>query len=156
CWNFDSLYPCSAREMMALYNPSNFPHIKVVGYNNGAVHFGQRFPGRTILSTSRCNRLAPCNCHLAKFDGGVTVHQASAALSRAGKELYVLPNYSYVSLGTSFFVPIHGSASECSTMGDSIEKVVLYDPVTDYIFTARRGDTAFQSAIYDLDRHLLL
>ena len=38
------------------------------------------------------------------------------------RELPVLPNYSYVSLGTSYFVPIHGSASKFSTIAETIEK----------------------------------
>jgi hypothetical protein len=155
-WNFDTLQPASTRELLALYNRHNYEHVKVVGYNNGVNHFGQRYPGRTVLSTTGCNRLARINCNLARFDGGVTVHQASAALARAGKELYVLPNYSYVAIGTSFFVPIHGSAGQCSTMGETIEKVVLYDPVIDRIITSRRAEPAFRDAIYDLNRPLLL
>jgi len=155
-WNFDTLYPSSTRELLALYHPHNYRHTKVVGYNNGVVHFGQRYPERTILSTRRCNGLARVNCQLAKFDGGVTVRLATNVLKSAGKELMVLPNFSYVSLGTGFFVPIHGSASDGNTLGDTIEKVVLYDPVADRILAVKRGERAFRDAIYDLDRHLLL
>src|SRR5262245_47152973 len=118
-WNFNTLHPASARELLALYNPYNFRHVKVVGYNNGVVHFGQRHPGKTVVSTVRCNRVARVNGRTARFDAGVTIRQAIDVLNRAGKEFYVLPNYTFVSLGTAFFVPIHGSASEFSTMGDN-------------------------------------
>jgi hypothetical protein len=155
-WNFETVCPSSTRELLAFYNPHNYRHTKVVGYNNGVVHFGQRYPERTVLSTRRCNGMARVNCQLAKFDCGVTVRQAASVLRSAGKELLVLPNFSYVSLGTGFFVPIHGSASNVNTIGDTIEKVVLYDPVADRIIAAKRVDRAFQDAIYDLDRNLLL
>jgi hypothetical protein len=70
--------------------------------------------------------------------------------------LPVLPNYSYVTLGTSFFVPIHGSASQCSTIADTIEKVVLYDPVEDRLVVAHRGDPEFAQYLYNLSAHVLL
>ena len=56
------------------------------------------------------------------------------------QELYVVPNYSYVCLGTSFFVPIHGSAVDYSTVADTICRVVLYDPDSDRIISAARDD----------------
>jgi hypothetical protein len=155
-WNFDTLYPTSAGELLALYNPHNYRHVKIVGYNNGIVHFGQRHPCRTVVSTIRCNRVARVVGRTATFDAGVTIRQAVDVLSRAGKEFYVLPNYSFVSLGTAFFIPIHGSASEFSTLGDTIEKVLLYDPVTDRFITAARGRSAFEEAMYDLGRDVLL
>src|SRR4029077_11255678 len=129
-WHVETIRPRSLAELLAIYNPYNYRHVKVVGYNNGVVHFGQRHPGKTVLSTVGCNRVR-VHQSVALCDAGVTVRQATDALRPRGQELPVLPNYSYVTLGTAFFVPIHGSASQCSTIGDTIEKVVLYDPVRD-------------------------
>jgi hypothetical protein len=155
-WNFDTLHPTSTAELLAVYNKYNHRHVKIVGYNNGVVHFGQQFPDKTVVATVGCSKVARVNCRLATFDSGVTVRQGIDVLGRVGKEFYVVPNYSYVSLGTSFFIPIHGSASEYSTMGDTIEKVLLYDPVQDRFVTARRNDDAFGDYMYDLGRPALL
>jgi hypothetical protein len=155
-WNFDTLYPESTADLLALYNPYNHPHVKIVGYNNGVVHFGHRYPGRTVVSTVRCNRVARVRGETATFDAGVTVRQAVEVLRRYGKEMHVLPNFSYVSLGTSFFVPIHGSASEFSTLGDTIERVILYDPAQDRFLAGKRESAAFRQNVYNLERDLLL
>jgi hypothetical protein len=155
-WNFDTLIPTSTQELLALYNKYNFRYVKIVGYNNGVVHFGHQHPGKTIVSSVRCNQVARVNGCMAKFDGGVTVRQATEVLHRAGKELYVAPNYSFVSMGTSFFVPIHGSASEYSTMGDTIAKVVLYDPIKDRFLVTARGEPAFGHFMYNLGCDVLL
>ncbi len=155
-WNFNTLHPESMEELLSLYNPYSFRHIKIVGYNNGVVHFGQRYPGRTVVSTVRCNRLARVNGRFAKFDGGVTIRQAVDVLHPVGKEFYVVPNYSYVALATSFFIPIHGSASDYATMGETIERVLLYDPVEDRLISARRTDPEFRERLYNLQRDTLL
>jgi hypothetical protein len=155
-WDFDTLLPSSVRELLALYNRYNFRYVKIVGYNNGVVHFGHRHPGKTIVSTIRCNRVAWVNGRMAKLDGGVTVRQATEVLNSAGKEPYVVPNYSFVSMGTSFFVPIHGSASEYSTMGDTIIKVVLYDPAKDRFLVTTRGEPDFGHFMYNLECDILL
>jgi hypothetical protein len=149
CWSFDTLHPVSVRELLALYNPHNARHVKVVGYNTGVVHFGQRHPGKTVVSTTRCNRVARVRGNKATFDAGVTVRQATDVLSRAGKEFYVVPNYSFVTLGTTFFVPIHGSAGEVSTMADTIERVLLYDPAADRFRAAARGSPAFDQHVFN-------
>ena len=154
--NFDTLWPESNRELLALYNPYNTRHVKVVGYNNGVVHFGQRHPDKTVVSTVRCNQFARVRGGVARFDAGVTVHQAAAVLARVGKEFHVVPNYSYVSLGTSFFVPIHGSAGDYSTMADTIVKVLLYDPVEDRFLAATREELTFGHYLYNLGRDVLL
>jgi hypothetical protein len=154
-WHLETVRPRSLAELLALYNPYNYRHVKVVGYNNGVVHFGQRHPGKTVVSTVGCNR-ARIHAREAVVDAGVTVRQATDALRPHGKELPVLPNYSYVSLGTAFFVPIHGSASQCSTIAETIEKVVLYDPVRDRVVVARRGDAEFGSYLYNLSADVLL
>jgi hypothetical protein len=148
-WNFDTLYPPCNRDLLALCNPYNFRHVKVVGYNNGVVHFGQKFPGRTVVSTVRCNRVVRLTGDQVTCDAGVTLRQAIDVVRRAGKQFPVLPNYSYVSVGTAFFVPIHGSASDGSTLGDAIERVLLYDPAGDRFIAAKRGDPAFGQHLYN-------
>jgi len=155
-WHVETLRPGSVQELLALYNPYNYRHVKVVGYNNGVVHFGHRYAGKTVVSTVACGRRARVQGDVAEFDAGVTIRRALDVLGPAGRELYVLPNYSYVSLGTSYFVPIHGSSSKFSTIGDTIEKVVLYDPATDRLVTAERQDPAFGAGMYNLTADLLL
>jgi hypothetical protein len=155
-WNFDTLRPQSMSELLALYNPYNFRHVKVVGYNNGVIHFGQRFPGKTIVSTVHCNRIAWAGAGLLKADCGATIRQARDFLRHECQELFVVPNYSYVCLGTAFFVPIHGSASDCSTVADTITRVVLYDPVGDRLIAAQRQEPAFREHVYNMRTDVLL
>jgi hypothetical protein len=154
--NFTTLRPRSLRELLALYTKYNYHHVKVVGYNNGVVHFGQRFPGRTIVSTVRCNRLTRAGAELLKADCGATIRQARDFLAASNQELYVIPNFSYVSLGTAFFIPIHGSASDFSTVADTIIKVVLYDPVEDRIIVATRDEPDFRERVYDMKSRVVL
>jgi hypothetical protein len=155
-WHFDTLRPGSLRELLALYNPYNHRHVKVVGYNNGVIHFGHRYPGRTVVSTVRCDRLRRAGPDGLKADCGATVRQALDFLAGTGQELYVIPNYSYVCLGTAFFVPIHGSAADFSTVADTITRAVLYDPVADRLIAARRDDPAFRESVYNLKADVLL
>jgi hypothetical protein len=155
-WHIGVLRPRSFRELLTLYNPYNHRHLKIVGYNNGAVHFGQRYPGKTVVSTVGCNRRLRLRGDVADFDAGVTIRQAMDFLGPRGKELPVLPNYSYVSLGTAFFIPIHGSASKFSTIGETIEKVLLYDPAGDRFLSATRHDPAFGHYLYNLGAEALL
>src|SRR5262249_3033084 len=149
-------YPTSTRELLELYNKHSYRRIKIVGYNNGVVHFGHSYPGKTVVSTVRCNRTARVHGGRGTFDAGVTLREAVAVAGAAGKEFHVLPNYSYVSIGTAFFVPIHGSASEYSTLGETIDRVLLYDPVADRLVSARRDDPAFAGYIYNMNRDCLL
>ncbi len=142
--------------MLALYNPYNYRHVKLVGYNNGVVHFGQKFPGRTIVSTVRCDRVTRAGANVLKADCGATIRKARDFLAGSDQELPVVPNYSYVSLGTAFFVPIHGSASDCSTVAETIVKVVLYDPVADRIIVSTRDEPAFREHVYDLTSPVLV
>jgi hypothetical protein len=155
-WHFDTLRPRSLQELLALYNPYNYRHVKVVGYNNGVVHFGHRYPGRTVVSTVHCDRLRRIGPDSLKADCGATVRQALDFLAGTGQELYVVPNYSYVCLGTAFFVPIHGSAADFSTVADTITRVVLYDPASDRLIVAGRNDPAFREAVYNLKADALL
>jgi hypothetical protein len=155
-WNFDTLRPGSLRELLALYNPYNYRNVKVVGYNNGVVHFGQRYPGKTVVSTVGCHRVARAGAGVLKADCGATVRRALDFLAGAGQELPVVPNYSYVCLGTSFFVPIHGSAADFSTIADTIVRVVLYDPVRDRMIAAARHEAAFQDHVFNLAAEVLV
>ncbi|MCS6851012.1 MAG: FAD-binding protein, partial [Gemmataceae bacterium] len=149
-WHFETLRPRSFAELLALCNRYNHAYVKVVGYNNGVVHFGQKFPGRTVVSTVGCRRVVRVGPRRVKADAGATLGQIQRLLADAGLELLVLPNYSYVCVGTAFFIPIHGSASACSTVADSIDKVVLYDPVAERFIVARRGGPAFAEHLYNL------
>jgi hypothetical protein len=151
-----TLRPGSFRELLALYNPYNACHVQVVGYNNGVVHFGQRYPGKTIVSTVGCGRVALVGRGTLKADAGATVRRALDLLGPAGLELPVVPNYSYVCLGTSFFVPIHGSASDFSTLADTIARVVLYDARRDRLVTAACDEPDFRDHVYNRDAGVLL
>jgi hypothetical protein len=155
-WSFDTLRPTTVRDLLVLYNKYNYRHVKIVGYNNGVTHFGQRHPGKTILSTAGCNHGVRLWDDLARFDGGVTVREAMSLLATNNKELHVVPNYSYVSIGTSYFIPIHGSASKYCTLAETIEKVCLYDPIDDQFFVASRQDPTFARYMYNLSTDVLL
>ncbi len=149
-WNFDTLQPRSLRELIALANPFNRRHIKVVGYNNGINHFGQRYPGQTVVSTVRCAGVRRTGPETIAAGAGVTVRKALDYLAASSQEMYVIPNYSYVCLGTAFFVPIHGSAADFSTIADTITEAILYDPASDRILRTRREEPAFRETLYNL------
>jgi hypothetical protein len=157
-WNIDTLRPRSFQELLALYNKHNYRYVKVVGYNNGVNHFGHHYSGQTVVSTVHCNRVRRTGKAFSqlKADCGATIRTALDFLAGAGQELYVIPNYSYVCLGTSFFVPIHGSASDFSTVADTIQRVVLYDPVRDRFIAATRNEPAFRDHLYNLEDEVLL
>ncbi|HYV35716.1 MAG TPA: hypothetical protein VE988_08435 [Gemmataceae bacterium] len=155
-WNFDTLRPRSFGELLALCNPHNIDYVKVVGYNNGIVHFGQRFPGKTVVSTVHCNRIVRAGTDVIKADCGATIRKATDFLAANGQELYVLPNYSYVCLGTAFFVPIHGSASKFSTVAETIVKVLLYDPANDRFLLTTPNEPAFREHVYNLGSKALV
>jgi len=155
-WNFDTLRPNSLQELLTLYNRYNYRHVKVVGYNNGVIHFGQKYPGKTVVSTASCNRIRRAGAHLIKTDCGATIRKALDFLAESGQELPVIPNYSYVCLGTAFFVPIHGSASDFSTVADTITRVILYDPVEDRLIAASRDEPNFHEYVYNLKADIML
>ena len=140
----------SLRDLTALANRFNRRHIQVVGYNNGVRHFGHRYPGRTVVSTVACNRIVRAGSDSIRADCGVTVRQALDFLAKSGQEMYVVPNYSYVCLGTAFFVPIHGSASAFSTIADTIVEGVLFDPDGDRVIRARQDEQAFRDLLFNL------
>jgi len=154
--SYHTLRPESNRELLELYNRFSYRDVKVVGYNNGIVHFGQFQPRRTVLSTVRCNRVHRPRHNRLTCDAGATIRRAADVLAESAREFYVTPNYSYVSVGTPFFVPVHGNASDVSTLGETIERVLLYDPRADRVIVARRGQPAFDASAYDLSRPLVL
>jgi len=155
-WDFDTIVVRSQRELLELYNPYSYQFLKVVGYNNGVVHFGHQHPGKTIISTVGCQRIEFTSENIVKLDNGVLLKQVIEALRPRGKEMYVIPNYSYVSMGTAYFVPIHGSASEYTTVGETIEKVILYDPGRDRILCVKRDDDVFQEYMYNQNCQVVL
>ena len=148
-WNFDTLRPRSFQELLALVNPYNFRHVKVVGYNNGVNHFGHRYPGKTVVSVFSCNGVVRTGPDSIRADCGATIRRARDFLSADGQDLFVIPNYSYVCLGTAFFVPIHGSAADYSCVADTVTKVLLYDPVLDRLIAATRDEPAFRDHVYN-------
>ncbi len=89
-------------------------------------------------------------------DAGLTLNHCIKELSRLDREFFVVPNYSWISMGTLFFVPVHGSGSRVSTLGDTIEAVFLYDGDEEQFILARRGDAIFRDAMYNTSQHLLL
>ena len=151
-----TLCPRSFRELRSLYNVYNYHYVKLVGYNNGVNHFGQQFPGRTVVSTIHLNRIVAHGPDAIRADAGVTVRKALDFLSPRGQDLYVIPNYSYVCLGTAFFVPIHGSAADYSCVVDTVSKALLYDPTTDRMVLAGSDSEEFRQHVYAADSPVLL
>lgn len=86
---------------------------------------------------------------IIKVDCGATIRQARDFLAPAHQELYVLPNYSYVCLGTAFFVPIHGSASDFTTVAETFTRALLYDSMTERFILATSDEPAFREAVYN-------
>ena len=154
-WRVDALQPSTTSELLALYNPFNCSHVAIAGYNTGVVHFGWKFPGKTVIKTIETGKRVRVGERHIDVDAGVTLKRANAALTERNQEFFVLPNYSYISMGTTFFVPIHGSGSDVSTLGETIDKVVLYDPQTDRIIRSKRGDSTFRHAMYDTTSGML-
>ncbi len=148
-WQCDTLEPASMAELLCLYNPLNARHVAIVGYNTGVTHFGWKFPNRTVVKTTASGKIVRVRGDFVDVDAGVTLKRVVNDLNREGRELYVVPNYSYITMGTIFFVPVHGSGSEVSTLGDTIEKVLLYDPATDRIYSAKRGEARFAETMYN-------
>jgi len=152
----DTLEPTTVDELLCLYNPYNRRHVALAGYNTGVKHFGWQYPGRTVVKTTGCGRRVRVRDSSVVIDAGVTIKRVVGELNRVDRQLYVVPNYSYVSLGTAFFVPIHGSASDVSTLGETIERVLIYDPAIDRIVSIARGEAAFERYMYDPQSGILV
>jgi hypothetical protein len=123
--------------------------VAIAGFNTGVNHFGWRYPGRTVVQTIRAADRIRLRGDILEADAGVLIKDAVSVLRNAGYEFLVLPNYSYVSLGTVFMVPVHGSGCEVSTLGETIVKALIYDPATDRIALVRRGDDRFNRWMYN-------
>lgn len=156
CWQLETLEPQSADELLSLYNPLNQSGVALAGYNTGVTHFGWKYPGKTVVRTTSTGRLVRIRERTVTVDAGVLLKRVIGELRAQGKELFVVPNYSYISLGTTFMVPVHGSGSEVSTLGDSIESVLAYDPTSDEFVRLRRGDERFGRCMYNPTSGLLV
>jgi hypothetical protein len=143
------LQPADTRQLLALCHTVNRPHVALAGFNTGVNHFGWRYPGQTLVQTLRTGKRIHLRGDILEADAGVLIKDAVAVLRQAGYEFPVLPNYSYVSLGTVFMVPVHGSGCEVSTLGEAIVKALVYDPATDRIVRLKRGDAHFARWMYN-------
>ena len=151
-----TLKPATFRDLRALYSPYNYRQVKIVGYNNGVNHFGHRYPGRTIVSTVNLSRVVRAGAEIIRADCGATVRKARDVVLARGQDLPVIPNYSYVCLGTAFFVPIHGSASDYSCVAETITRAILYDPCDDRLIIADQDSPEFGGFAYDTHSQVLL
>ncbi|MBS0265953.1 MAG: FAD-binding protein [Planctomycetes bacterium] len=148
-WLFVTLNPGTYSELLSLCHRTNRRYLAIAGYNTGVVHFGWKYPGRTVVRTIGTGRRIRVGENSITVDAGVLLKQAIQELAVRGKQFYVVPNYSYVSLGTIFMVPVHGSGSEVSTLGETIEQVLAYDPDQDRIVRLRRGEQEFGRCLYN-------
>jgi hypothetical protein len=148
-WLFATLDPQSVAELLSLCHPVNRRHIALAGYNTGVVHFGWKYPGCTVVRTIGSGRQIRVGRGTIIADAGILLKRAIRELRDKSQEFFVVPNYSYVSLGTAFMVPVHGSGSEVSTLGETIEQVSAYDPSQDKIVRLRRGDDQFGRCLYN-------
>lgn len=148
--------PRSTRELLEIYNRWSCSDLQLAGWNNGVVHFGWKFPGRTVISTSASGRCLRIGRATVTCDGGLPLKQVMVALHAAGRSLPVVPNFSWISMGTSFFVPVHGSGCRISTLGQAIVRVLLYDATENRLLRLHRDDREFQQCMYDRSRPLLL
>ena len=153
---FHTLKPRSVRELLALYNRHTVNDIQIAGYNNGVNHFGWKYPDRTVVQTILVPGRIRLRADSVSVDAGATLKESIGLLNLANREFLVVPNYSWISMATLFFVPVHVSASRVSTLSDTIEEVLLFDADNEQFIRACRGDSVFQRAMYDTSRHLLL
>ena len=152
-----TLQPTSNAELLSLCNRHNARHVRIAGYNNGVNHFGWHFPQKTVVQTTGIRTTPRIRNGAVRVGSGRTLKDCIQALNKTGQELFVVPNYSYISVGTAFFVPVHGSGCDVSTLGDTIDHVLLYDTEREQFIRARRGEPAFQDAMYHRSgRHILL
>ena len=148
-WRLTTLQPRSSAELLTLYNSTNYDHVALAGNNTGVVHFGWNYPGKTVVKTIASGSRVRIADNTLEVDAGITLKQVNAELDAADRELYVLPNYSYISMGTIFMVPVHGSGSEVSVLGETIEQALLYDPRLGRILRVRRDQPEFGEYMYN-------
>ena len=148
--------PRSARELLEAYHRWSIGDVQLAGWNNGVVHFGWRFPGRTVVSTASSGRCLRVGRETVTADAGLPLKQVLARLHSTGRTLPVVPNFSWISVGTAFFVPVHGSGQRISTLGAAIQSALLYDARAGRFVRVHRGDALFRTLMYDRTRSLLL
>ncbi|HCP11546.1 MAG TPA: hypothetical protein DIT89_04365 [Planctomycetaceae bacterium] len=148
--------PRSARELLEIYNRWSWPDLQLAGWNNGVVHFGWKFPGRTVVSTSASGRCLRPGTESVTVDGGLPLKQVLLALQKVGRSLPVVPNFSWISMGTAFFVPVHGSGCRVSTLGQTVVRALVYDAAENRLLRLHRRDSEFRRMMYDRSRPLLL
>jgi hypothetical protein len=150
------LNPRSARELLEIYNRWSWPDLQLAGWNNGVVHFGWKFPGRTVVSTAASGRCLRIGRETVTVDGGLPLKQVLLALQAAGRSLPVVPNFSWISMGTAFFVPVHGSGCRISTLGQAVVRALVYDASENRLLRLHRDTSEFRRMMYDRSRPLLL
>lgn len=148
--NFHKIQPQSETDLLALCHQFNRQHVAVCGYNNGVNHFGWQHPHKTIIPTVGSQQQLTIDTKKNRLivDAGFTLRECRQRLAACSRQFYVVPNYSYIAMGTIFFVPVHGSGSEVSTLGDTIESVRLWDPNSHTVVDAHRGDALFADTMY--------
>lgn len=151
-----TMRPRVLRDLVSLCNRHTRQHIQLAGCNHGVNHFGWKFPGKTVLCTTAVPGRIRVHKGLVTVDAGVTLKAVMDRLAADGRELPVTPNFSWISMGTVFFVPVHGSGSSMSTLGDAIQRVLLYDWEHGRFFAADRGDRLFDEAMYNRQHPWLL
>ena len=148
-WNVHTLKPRSMRELLSLCHRAQHRPREGRRLQQRRRPFRPPLPGKDDRLDGPLPPDGSRGPDTLKADCGATVRDALDFLARNDQELYVVPNYSYVCLGTAFFVPIHGSAVDFSTVADTICRVVLYDPESDRIISAARDDPAFIEHVYN-------
>ncbi|MHC4878330.1 MAG: hypothetical protein ACYTGL_17910 [Planctomycetota bacterium] len=155
-WFLKTLEPTSVSELLSLYHPLNQEHVALAGYNTGVVHFGWKYPQKTVVRTTSTWQLVRVHDDFVEVDAGVLLKRVIGELRGRRKELFVVPNYSYISMGTIFMVPVHGSGSEVSTLSDTIEQALIYDPQDDRLQLIKRGDRDFGRYMYNPQSGILV
>lgn len=150
------LKPRSARELLEVYNRWSWPDLQLAGWNNGVVHFGWKFPGRTVVSTAASGRCLRIGRETVTVDGGLPLKQVLLTLQAAGRSLPVVPNFSWISMGTAFFVPVHGSGCRISTLGQAVVRALVYDASKNQLLRLHQDTSEFRRMMYDRSRPLLL
>jgi hypothetical protein len=89
-------------------------------------------------------------------DGGLPLKQVLLTLQAAGRSLPVVPNFSWISMGTAFFVPVHGSGCRISTLGQAVVRALVYDASKNQLLRLHQDTSEFRRMMYDRSRPLLL
>ncbi len=148
--------PTSHSDLLRLYNPWNRTTLQTVGMNIGVRHFGWIFPGKTLIQTTGIHPAMRRSKGALRVTAGAVLRHCVQFLRGHREQLLVVPNFTWISAGTSFFVPIHGSGSTVSTLGDSVVSVLMFDGQHRRFIRAQRGDGRFEELMYRPDSLLVL